>query len=314
MHRASGVMLAIAAFVFVPAVDAQEAGRIRVITDVTVEGLAGRRWLAMLRQRLPDSSYQALAHLARPLGDRERRWEALIRARSESWEHEIAGLAETYAPVHAPDLALVVLGNRGGEDAFVHDGTTIGFDLAALNASYGDPDEPENLARIDRFFRHEYVHLLQKAWLARLPAPGARPLDLAIMDMWSEGLGNYYSLSPRWRAPDGSLTSHAKAALERLEPRLVVRLAALACTSPAGGVRLASDLSTGPFAEKWGALPTALWLAAEEAESEGALRRLVLAGPDGVWALAERRLAPALRAVLMEIRAAAARCDPPARR
>jgi hypothetical protein len=72
-----------------------------------------------------------------------------------------------------------------------------------------------------------------------------------------------------------------------------------------------TDLSAGPFAEKWGALPAALWLAGETADSAGALRRFVAAGPPGVWALAERRMDPGLSVVLGEIRAVAARCVSP---
>ena len=50
-----------------------------------------------------------------------------------------------------------------------------------------------------------------------------------------------------------------RSALERLEPRFVARLAALACGSP-DAETLIADLSEGRFEEKWGALPAALWL------------------------------------------------------
>ena len=315
MRRTAGAALMIAAVLgAAAAATAQEAPRVRVVTDISAAGMAGDRWLAMLRKRLPDSSYRAIADLARPLSPRERRWADLIRARRADWEKGIAELTEPYAPAPPPVMALIVLGNRGGEDAFVHDRATIGFDLSALDANYGDPDDPENRARIDRFFRHEYAHLLQKAWIAAHPAPDESPLDLALLDIWTEGLGNYHSLSPRWRGADGSLTVHAKETLETLEPRLIVRLAALACARPEAGAHLTADLSTGPFGEKWGALPAALWLTADEAGAPGALRRLVLAGPSGVWPLAERQIHPAFRPVLREIRAAAAQCARPSQR
>ena len=293
------------------AVSAQVPPRLRLVIDVSPAGVAGDRWLALLRKRLADSSYQAVAQVVRPLTPSERRWAELIRERTTRWEVEIPALAAAYAPARAPELALVVLGNRGGEDAFVHDRSTIGFDLSALEANYGAADEPENGARIDRFFRHEYVHLMQKAWLAAHPVPTDGTLDLALLDVWAEALGNYYSLSPRWRGADGSLTDHAKRTLAALEPRFVARMAAVACAPPAAAAELTADLSAGPFAEKWGALPAALWLAADETDSAGAIRRLIVAGPSGVWALAERRMAPALRPMLAEIRAAAGRCAHP---
>jgi hypothetical protein len=45
-----------------------------------------------------------------------------------------------------------------------------------------------------------------------------------------------------------------------------------------------------------------LWLDAEATRSAGALRRLVLEGPDGVWSLADRALPDTLRAVVRAAR------------
>ena len=297
---------------FVPApLGGQGAPRLGVVVDIGDDGTAGHSWLAILRSRLSDSAYSAIMDARRPLTAPERRWAQLIRARALEWAGEIESLATSFAPIRAPSSVMIVLGNRGGEDAFVHDRRTIGFDLAALERNYGGAGLPENAARIDRFFRHEYVHLLQKGWLDAHPAASATPIDRALADIWAEGLGNFYSLSSRWRAPGGGLSDHARRTLATLEPRFVARLAALTCASPAVTASLMTDLSAGPFAEKWGALPAALWLAGETADSAGALRRFVAAGPPGVWALAERRMDPGLSVVLGEIRAVAARCVSP---
>lgn len=315
MRRTFGVALAIFAALGLTTPGAtQGPPRLRLVTDVSAAGMAGDQWLAILRSRLSDSAYRGIAGLAHPLDRRERQWAELIGERLPSWESELIGLAATYAPAQPPATALIVLGNRGGADAFVHGRTTIGFDLSALHASYGDPREPENRARIDRFFRHEYTHLLQKAWLDLHPAASETPLDLALMDIWAEGLGNYHSLSSRWRRADGSLTDEARSTLAVLEPRFLARLAALACARPETAASLSAGLSAGRFTEKWGALPAALWLAAAEADSTGALRRMVLSGPSGVWALADRQMAPALRPVLGEIRLAASPCQRPPQR
>lgn len=233
--------------------------------------------------------------------DAARAWATLIRSQATRWESEIPALATHYAPIAGPALASIVIGNGGGQDAFTHDPATIGFDVARLQAAYGDAALPENAQRIDRFFRHEYVHLLQKAWLREHPYSAGTPQRAALLGIWAEGLGNYYSLSDRWR---GSSETAASTRAE-LEPRFVARLAALACASAERADTLTADLSMGRFDRKWGALPVALWLEADE----DAIRELVLAGPDGIWSLAERHLPERLRAALGEARAAGELCE-----
>lgn len=282
---------------------------LHVSVGVTAGGGATDQWLAMLRKRLSTARYDSVAPLRRQLTEDEKRWVALIRSRLARWEGEIASLAQTFRPISPPASTVIILGNRGAEDAFVHEGTTIGFDLAALGSVYGSASQPENLARVDRLFRHEYVHLLQKAWLREHPYPMLSPLDSALMDIWAEGIGNYHSLSERWRAKDGLESERARKVLAALEPRFVARLAALACAAPGSAGALLQDLSSGPFEQKWGALPAALWLEAERSQSEDALRRFLVAGPDGVWELAQRRLAPPLKGALAEARRAASLCS-----
>jgi len=233
--------------------------------------------------------------------DAQRAWAALIRSRAAQWESEIPKLATYYASVDGPAVATIVIGNGGGQDAFTHDPTTIGFDVARLHAEYGDATAPENTDRIDRFFRHEYTHLLQKAWLREHPYDENTPLRAALAGVWKEGLGNYYSLSEKWRGASSETAAKARA---ELEPRFVVRLAALACASSEEARALTADLSMGRFDQKWGALPVALWLEAEP----DAIRELVLAGPDGIWTLAEQHLPDGSRAILREARAATALC------
>lgn len=252
-------------------------------------------WQTMIRKL---SSPEAVA--SRSMNDAQRAWAALIRTRAAAWPSEIPALAKNYAPVAAPEVATIVIGNGGGQDAFTHDATTIGFDVARLHAEYGDAALPENRERLDRFFRHEYVHLLQKAWLREHPYDASTPLRAALLGIWTEGLGNAYSLSERWRGD----AEAAKRARAELEPRFVARLAALACASSADADALTADLSMGRFDRKWGALPVALWLQAEP----GSDRDLVLAGPEGIWDLAARHLPDGSRAILWEARAAAALC------
>jgi len=224
------------------------------------------------------------------------------------WQRETPALATLFAPVAPPRHVSIVVGNRGAEDAFTHDSTTIGFDLAALHRAYGDAARPENVDRLDRFFRHEYVHLLQKAWLQRHPFEMRSPIERALAEMWTEGLGNYFSLSDRWRATGGHPSELAASTLATLEPRLAARLSALACASPERTVTLTADLSSGRFDGKWGALSTALWLERDASLSDQTLRGFVMAGPQGIWDLAARHLPASLQAVVTEARAAEKLC------
>ena len=262
-------------------------------------------WTTMVRELRKDSSYTLPA---KDPTAAERAWSSLIASRLERWQSETSALAALFVPAKPPASVQIVIGHGGGEDAFTHDANTIGFDAVRLHAEYGDASAPENADRIDRFFRHEYVHLLQKSWLARHPYAADTPLRAALLGIWLEGLGNYYSLSSRWRDGDGALTAPARQTLTRLAPRFLARLAALACASRERGPSLMSGLSMGPFTEKWGALPVALWLAEAERASPDALRAFIVAGPDGVWTLSSRHLSEESRAFLREIQDTAALC------
>jgi hypothetical protein len=100
-----------------------------------------------------------------------------------------------------------------------------------LQAYYGDAGLPENAERINRFFRHEFVHLLQKAWLPRHPWAMDSPLRTALAEIWAEGLGNYHSLSARWLSTDGKRSKAAASALGLGSALREVRVADSLCAS-----------------------------------------------------------------------------------
>lgn len=287
---------------------AAPAPTLEIVLGVSEEGVLSEQWLAMIRRRLPAAASSEISTTGNRLSDDERAWADLIRSRAGVWEERRKALAVPFYPVGGPGHVLIVLGNRGGEDGFTHDETTIGFDLSALHANYGAAQQTENLRRIDRFFDHEYTHLLQKAWLAEHPYEASTPQRAALLDIWLEGLGNYRSLSERWREKSGHPSEAATGALAVLEPRLAARMSALACAPPGAARSLMSDLSMGRFDAKWGALPAALWLESESGRDPEALRRFVLGGPDGVWDLAARHVPGAIQAVLVEARKAASIC------
>lgn len=265
---------------------------IDVVVAVDDRGAPDPLWLELLRRRLPEAEVAAAAAAIRPLAPEERAWAELAAERVATWRTRLPELVALFEPVEPPVTIRLVLGNRGGEDAFTHDPTTVGFDLSRLAALYGDAASEENRDRIDRLFLHEFTHLLQKAWLPSHPQPQTTPFELAELEIWTEGLGNYVSMSRRWRAHGGEASPAARSALERLEPRLVERLVALACAPPERAQRLTADLSNGPFAEKWGALTAALWLEREASVDPATLRRFVQGGVAEVRELARRNLSP----------------------
>lgn len=267
---------------------------VTVVSGTTREGAATELWRTIVRRRLAPHDFDSVAVLVRPLLPEQQEWVALITSRAASWPGAIPPLL-TLFPSVAPRPVQVVLGNRGGDDAFTHDSLTIGFDLASLSRTYGPATAEGNSARLDRFFRHEVVHTLQKRWLALHPYNPTAPLEAALLDAWLEGLGNYYSLSPRWYpGADGTPAELTTRALAVLAPRFVARMTALACADSTRAAVLLADLSSGPFEQKWGALPVALWLQQDQQSDTEALKRFVAGGPPVVWQLAHRHLAPAL--------------------
>lgn len=284
------------------------ASQIAVITGIEEDGTAGAIWLDLVRRRRPEAVDDA-ARVRRPLDEKERAWAELIRSRAAEWPARLPPLVELFAPVHPPAAIRVVLGNRGAEDGFTHDPVTIGFDLSKLASLYGEAGSAENRDRIDRLFVHEYVHLLQKAWLPAHAQPQGTPFEWAEIETWTEGLGNFYSMSDRWRASAGAPSADARAALERLEPLFVERMEALACATPEEAARLTADLSNGPFARKWGALTAALWLEQETSLDPRAARDFVQAGAAGIRELARRHLSPERFARLERARAKSRACD-----
>jgi len=279
---------------------------LQVVLGVDDHGRSTQPWQQMIAVRLSESQFRAIESLAKPYTPAESAWVQLVQSRLSQWETEIPSLAVPFRPVVAPD-ARIVLGNRGGEDAFTHDPHTIGFDVERLNVLYGDAQSGQNLVLIDHLFRHEYTHLLQKAWVRDHPLATGTPLETALAEMWLEGMGNYYSLSDAWKSAGGRPSPKAAEALRVLEPRLMTRLAALACATPENAHELTRNLSSGQFDRKCGALPVALWLEAESANPDF-LRNFIVAGEDGVWTLASRHLSPELKPQLEEVRALEKAC------
>lgn len=270
------------------------APRIDLRLGVSADGSATPDWRAAVAAHRGAELEWGL----RPLSADETAWLELVHARREAWEARIVELCLSFEGVSPPRALAVVVGNQNGEDGFGLGDDAIYFDLSALVRNYGSAREPANAARLERFFDHETTHVLQWRWAEQHPQPVGTPLERALWDMAREGLGNLRSLSEAWVLSGGELTPLALETLAELEPVLVERLERLARAAPEEERALTDGLSWGPFREKWGALPVALWLARESRGDDRRLRPWVEAGAAGVIDLARRHLDPALAARL----------------
>lgn len=253
------------------------------------------KWLEAIRSRRDDNTMEMIARSGMVLTQDEENWANLVNVRVSQWSTWADSLAVPFGNIQLPPRVTILLGNQGGADAFTFGDSTICFDLQELQRNYGSALASDNRDRLDRFFCHEYTHVLHKAWRKTHPIELSSPFQEALWDCLVEGMGNYRSLSSKWKDDRGVLTAHAIAILNDLQPVFVDRLNALRKATPEQARKLTVGLSTGPFDQKWGALPVALWLAQECKGDEKNLRKWVEAGPQGVLVLAKKYLPKELK-------------------
>jgi len=278
--------------------DDRATRHIEIHIEQTGDGAPTPRWLIAAGKFNDAETVAELATVKAPFNSGESAWRELIAARTSAWTLAMPELERPFGGVEPPALLTILIGNVGATDAFVFDDSTIAFDVSALQRVYGDATKPMNRERIDRFFAHEYTHIVHRAWRAERGLTLDSPLEQALWACLTEGLGNYRSLSARWFADDGELSVHAHDVLARLEPVLVDRLNRLATATDDEAAGLMRGLSMGPFEQKWGALPVALWLADEIAADPDALAYWIGRGHWGVLELARRHLPEGLAAGL----------------
>ena len=263
---------------------------------VSDDGTVDSQWLEAIRERHDEGTLSALLRNQKQLSQAEIHWANLIQSRVSEWSKLIASLQIPFYGIAPPAAVSILLGNQGGEDAFVSSHSTICFDLGRLHDLYGSASETINRERIDRFFAHEFTHLMHKVWRQEHRLKLETPLDYALWECLTEGMGNYRSLSAKWLLENGELTRHAEEVLSRLQPIFAERIAALAKATDVEASQLMAGLSSGAFDQKWGALTVALWLAKEANGDDQNLRKWVDAGPTGILVLAQKYLPEDLKA------------------
>ena len=234
----------------------------------------------------------------KPLTVNEQAWADLISAKRVLWKTQFDSIAVPFTDTKIPHDISVVIGNRGGRDAFTFTSkypTTIFFNVSVLARSYGDATTRKNETRISRIFAHEYTHLLQHQWSLNNPYPLTTPLEQALNQSYKEGFGHFRSISHKWKDENGLITQRAEHALLKLESVFVDRIIALNKANDAEAKKLMRGLSTGPFNKKWGALTVALWLTKEAQGNDEKLQKWVNKGPQGILALANLHLSNSLK-------------------
>jgi hypothetical protein len=291
---------------------AAERQRLKVVVAVGSGGLPTRAWLDALRDRVTSDQLSAIAAHAKPLTPDERAWAELIGRRAPEWFAGIARLNAPFRILPPPPTVRVVLGNQGGDDAFGVAPDTAAFDLSSLASVYGVADPEANGRLMGRLLSHEYTHLLINPYLERIGWSEAwastAPFLRALRTLYNEGLGNLRSLEgdPRFVSPTGAPTPRAREALTQLQPVMLQRLQRLRADPPPEEARmLLRNISEGPFTGKWGALPIALWLAADTGFAPAKIAAWVEGGPQGILALAVRQADAAFRPAFQELLAGA---------
>ncbi len=262
------------------------------------DGRPTEEWLRAIAIFHNDQSLREISETLKPLSNEDALWASLIERRVPVWPEQIDHLLIPFRGIDPPTEVIILLGNNGGNDAFIAEDRNIAFDVSRMQTVYGSADNPANTDRVDRFFAHEFTHLLHNEWRRSFQPTIETPLERALWACLTEGLGNYRSLSARWTDDQGNLSGHAKDVLSRLQPILVERLSLLETARPEEAGALMEGLSMAPFEDKWGALPVALWLSLEARDDDQALRQWVEAGPWGIVILAAKYLPDDLAAQL----------------
>jgi hypothetical protein len=291
-----------------PLVVAAGRQRLEVVLAIDPAGRPTRPWLDVIRDRVTADELAEIAATARPLTPDEQDWADLIGRIAPIWFADVSRLNAPFRQVTPPALTQIVLGHGGGDDAFGAPPDVMAFDLSALAGVYADYDKAAREALTSRLLSHEYTHLLAVPFLNRLGWTEvwaeARPYRYALRVLYNEGLGNLRSVEgdARWTMPSGQPTDRAREALARLTPILAERLPALAADpAPDVAKELLRNISQGPFAAKWGALPMALWLAADTRFQPERIAGWVEAGPPGMLRLAAAQADPSYAAVFEKL-------------
>ncbi len=261
-----------------------------------------QEWKDALKSRMSKERIDSFGGIQRSLSDKELEWKKLIESRKDSWNVYRDSLQVPFGRMIFDDTIIVLLGYMGTDDGFTFKYNMVCLDLSALQGAYGNANLPENYARIDRIFAHEYTHLLHKTWARQKQYYPRNFRDSILWECLYEGIGMFRSLNPKWLPINGSLPELTTSTLEKILPVFVDRITTIEKTTMLTSqdkTRLHDHLSRGQVHEKWGALPVAIWLAIEAGGNDERLFKWINLGPDTVIQLAKKYLPAHLKTIFM---------------
>lgn len=250
-------------------------------------------WRNALTRRHSNEFLDSLSQVQRPLTKEETEWYDLVDSRADQWNQLKDSLKVPFGDIYINDTTNIYLGYQGNDDAFTYQYQTVCFNLTAMVKEYGSAKKSINANRIDRFFAHEYTHLLSKEWARQNELKLKTYKDSILWDCMYEGLGMYRSMSNKWFPKEDSLSEISSKTFETLYPIFTERLIAIETSkelSEFDKIRLHKNLSRGSMKQKWGALPVAVWLAIEANGNDENLIPWVNMGPKAIIPLAKKYL------------------------
>lgn len=250
-------------------------------------------WKNVLKGRHSEKFIDSLSKNKRTLNNEEKEWYQLIDFRASKWSHMKDSLKVPFKGVYINDTITVLLGYQGYDDAFTVGYKTVCLNLSALVREYGSAKTAKNKVRIDRFFAHEYTHLLSKEWARQTGQKLETYKDSIYWECMFEGLGMYRSMSDKWFPKGDSLSNEAQKTFKKLYPIFTERITTIETSenlSEDDKVKLHRNLSRGSMKKKWGALPVAVWLAMEAKGEDRNLIPWIKMGPEALIPLSKKYL------------------------
>ncbi|TGV00594.1 DUF5700 domain-containing putative Zn-dependent protease [Flavivirga rizhaonensis] len=270
-----------------------EDGRIIKVKIGIDSNKISSEWKAALLKRKSTSELDSISKIIKHITKEEQDWLKLIESKTKRWNAFRDSLKVPFQNIKLQDTIFILLGYHGGDDAFTFQNKTICLDVNALYNSYGSAKDTVNDNRIDRFFAHEFTHLLHKQWAKKNKLEINTFKDRIFWECITEGFGMYRSMSPKWFPIKDSLSETSKNTFKVLYPIFTERIIEVSTKSNFTSEeenRLHTNLSRGSMKKKWGALPVAVWLALEAKGNDENLIKWVNKGPDALIPLAEKYL------------------------
>ena len=276
----------VCASIFGPSGQAVSAAlsQVQLYLDVHQDGKMGMKWSKAIQSRYSKKQFELLKNSVKPLSANENQWSNLIEVVLPKWEKQLKTVQKHFPKGIDIGPIEIVMGNQGGNDGFTFSRRTICLDLSSWQKNYGSPFEikkiEENKSRIIRILNHEYAHLLTKAMLVKNPFfPKSFKEDI-LFQLYFEGIGHVFSLSSKWVDKDYKLTPFAMQ--KRDELLLIYKKRMKKIDSGSTDPALVDKMVMGNFADKWGALTIALFLADGMSKSPNFLIDWIPQGPSAI--------------------------------